>query len=430
LSAVPPYNEEAEEHVIGACLSSTRALEDISEVVSAEHFYLPSHGRIFTAALGLMEAGSPVDVVTISERLEQKDAGKAKTIAASGYPVGNVLRHAEIVRDYSTRREMVRVGQEIARCGFEPSDDIGADLDTAEQLVYRLTSKAQVGELSHVREGLDDTFALLERPGGEVVGTPTGLPDLDRLTAGFQPGQLVVIAARPSMGKSALAIGQALHAAVTRNEPVAFFTLEMSREEINQRLLSALASVNLHRIRTRIGLTPIDRSGLDEARTKLEAAPLYVDDTPSVRLTEIRARARRLKAREPDLALICIDYLQLMLSESDAQNRNLEISQITRGLKVIARELEVPVVALSQLSRQVEYRHDKRPMLSDLRDSGAIEQDADLVIFIYREGYYTKEDDTEAELLVAKHRNGPTGAPKVYWSKETASFSSLQPVPF
>jgi replicative DNA helicase len=402
----------------------------MAEVLDADHFYRPTHGRIFTTALDLLEKGEQVDLVTLSERLEQKDALKAREIAAMGYAAGNALRHAEIVREYATRRDLIRVGQEIARYGFEPSQDIGTDLDSAEQLVYRLTAKVEAGELAHVSEGLDDTFALLERPGGEVVGTPTGLSDLDRLTAGFQPGQLVVIAARPSMGKSALAIGQALHVAIDRREPVALFTLEMSREEVNQRLLAGQASVNLHRIRTRIGLTDRDRSDLAVARTAIEEAPLYIDDTPSVRLSEIRARSRRLKAKQPALALVCVDYLQLMLSEDDAQNRNLEIAQITRGLKVIARELEVPVVALSQLSRQVEYRHEKRPMLSDLRDSGAIEQDADLVIFIYRDGYYTKEDDTQAELIVSKHRNGPTGAPKVYWSKETASFSSLQPVPF
>lgn len=427
---VPPFSQEAEDHAVGACLTSPTALEHVAEILRPEHLYI--RRRIYQAVLEVHERGDPADPILVAEVLERSGANDdirtMRDLVALQPTAGNAEHFARVCIDYATRRQLVTVGQEIARSGWEPSGEMAEELDKAEKLVYDLTTQQETGELEHVSAGLPYTFDQLQRPGGEVTGTPTGLTDLDKLTAGFHPGQLVVLAARPSMGKSSLLINQAVHVAVTLGKPVAMFTLEMSREEINQRALSQMADVNLHKIRTRIGLTLRDRQRLDEAGETLQKAPLFIDDTPSARLTEIRSRTRRLKAREPELALVCVDYLQLMLGTGDEQNRNLEIAGISRGLKVVARELAVPVVALSQLSRQLEYRHDKRPMLADLRDSGAIEQDADLVVFIYRDGYYTKEDDTTAELIVAKHRNGPTGGPIVQWKKDTAEFRNLAAV--
>lgn len=426
----PPFSQEAEDHAVGACMVSQTALERVAEILRPEHLYM--RRRIYQAVLEVHERGDPADPILVAEVLNRagahNDVQTMRDLVNLQPTAGNAEHFARVCIDYATRRQLVTVGQEIARSGWEPTGEIAEELDKAEQLVYDLTTQQQTGELEHVSAGLAHTFDQLARPGGEVTGTATGLTDLDKLTAGYQPGQLVVVAARPSMGKSALIINQAVHVAVTLGKPVALFTLEMSREEINQRALAQIADVNLHKIRTRVGLSLTDRQRLDRAGETLQQAPLYIDDTPSARLTEIRSRTRRLKAKQPDLALVCVDYLQLMLGTGDEQNRNLEIAGISRGLKVIARELAVPVVALSQLSRALEYRADKRPMLADLRDSGAIEQDADLVVFIYRDGYYTKEDDTTAELILAKHRNGPTGVPVVQWKKDTAEFRNLATV--
>lgn len=421
--AALPFSLEAEEHVVGACVTSERAIDTASEILQPDHFLNTRLASIYSTCLALHAAGGKVDPLILAETLTDDLAvAKMRDLVTAGYATSNVDHHARIVRDYATRRGLVRVGQQITKSGYEPPERIEDALGDAEQLVYGLTGARDAGELAHVSEGLDHTFEQLARPGGEITGTPTGIAALDRLTSGYQPGQLVILAARPGMGKSALAINQAVHVAVHKQQPVALFTLEMSREEINQRALSQISGVNLHRLRTRVGLDERNRKDLDSSRTFLERAPLYIDDTASIRLTELRSRVRRLKARQPDLALVVVDYIQLMLSEGNQQNRNLEIASLSRGLKVIARDLHVPIVALAQLSRALEYRADKRPMLSDLRDSGALEQDADLVIFIYRDGYYTKEEDTIAELIVGKHRNGPIGTRTADWHADTAEF--------
>lgn len=421
---VLPFNLEAEERVVAACLTSPRALDEISEILRPDQLHSTKLAAIYRACLDAAEAGDPVDIILLAETLDDDLTMRVRELLAAAYPAANAAHHARVVADYATRRSLIRVGMEIGRLGW---DDVPDSIDRAEQLVYEIGANADSGELAHIAAGLEHTFQQLERPGGEITGTPVGIAELDKLTSGFQPGQLVVVAARPGMGKSALVINQAVHVAQTLQRPVALFTLEMSREEINQRALSQVSGVRLHSIRTRTGLDDRARRDLDTSRRILENAPLYIDDTASIRLAEIRSRVRRLKARHPDLALVAVDYLQLMLTEGNHQNRNLEIASLSRGLKVIARDLDVPVVALSQLSRAVEARADKRPMLSDLRDSGAIEQDADIVLFIYRDGYYTKEDDTQAELIVAKHRNGPLGTRAADWNPETAEFRNPPP---
>lgn len=417
-----PFNPEAEEHVVAACISSARARETVAEHLSPRHFYNGRLGRILEECLAAHDRGEPVDQVILAERItDPQTVHKIRELVAHGYPHANVHHHALIVREHATRRDLIRVGQNIARSGWEPPDSLDDALATAEQQVYELTTQQDTGELRHVSETLPNTFEQLARPGGEITGIPTGLVDLDRITAGLQPGNLVVVAARPGMGKSALALQTALHTACHQERAAAIFTLEMSAEEINQRSLSALSGIPLMRIRTRNGLTPEHRAELDRQRATLERAPLYIDDTVAARVTDIRSRARRLRARRPDLGLVIVDYLQLMLHDGTGrENREQQVAAISRGLKLLARELDLPVMALAQLNRNPEHRHDKHPMLADLRDSGAIEQDADLVIFIHRD-----TEEQTADLTVAKHRNGPTGNAPVTWLTRIATFANL-----
>lgn len=424
-SLVLPHNTDAEETVLGAMLVSQKAVETVSELLNPSDFYSPAQAVIYETMLRMHAAGVGIDLVSLNEQLERdqlldKAGGRSRVheLALTVSAASNVAHHAGIVRDHAVRRELIHAGQDIARSGFEPDGTTQEMLGRAESLIYALTTTQERGELQHVRESLPETYATLERPGGEITGTPIGLHTVDKLTAGFHPGNLVLVAARPGMGKSALAIGAAHHNAIQHDTPVALFTLEMSRQEINQRLLSQMTGVPLMQIRTRIGLTPRDHEQLRSARPVLETSSLFIDDTVSARLLDIRARARRLKTRLPHLGLIIVDYVQLMLSDGRSENRNLEVAAISRGLKLLARELETPVMALSQLSRAVEQRHDKTPMLSDLRDSGALEQDADTVIFLHR-----KQDEEITRLTVAKQRNGPTDQFNLAWLKERAMFS-------
>ena len=424
---VLPQNVEAEEAVLAAIITSERALQVVSEQLDARHFYRGGNQEVYRAILKLQDSGIPIDLISLVEHLELTGqlvaaGGKDRIVQiTSGYPtVTNVDHHAQIIRDYAVRRDLISVGQDVARSGWEPDGPLDAMLGRAEEAIYGLTTSHETGELRPIRETLPHTYETLSKPGGVITGTPLGITALDSLTGGFQPGNLILLAARPGMGKSALAIGACIHNAVQKQNPVAIFTLEMSAEEINQRILSQMTGVGLMNLRTRRGLTLKDRDALQQVKGVLLDAPLYVDDTVSARLLDIRARSRRLKSRIPSLSLIVIDYLQLMLTDGRSENRNLEVAAISRGLKLLARELEIPVVALSQLSRGVEQRHDKTPMLSDLRDSGALEQDADLVFFIHRD-----KDAETANVTLAKHRNGPTGAEEIAWLKERAQFREI-----
>jgi replicative DNA helicase len=433
---VPPQNVEAEEYVLGAMLLAPGAIGAVSEICRAEDFYRQSHGRIYRAALALYGRGEPVDAITLTDELDKlgelEDVGgrsRIHELAALVPASANAGHYARIVHEMATLRGLITCGQEIADLGYDRPGEVVDLVDRAEQIVFAISQSRVSSEFTHIEQLLKESFeriTALYEAGVEITGVASGFRDIDRITSGFQPGNLVIIAARPSMGKSALALCMAANMGVRLNIPVALFTLEMSKSEVTQRLMCSEAKVESQKLRSG-KLSPEDWPRLTAACDKLARAPIYVDDTGSITMMEIRSKARRLKTREPKLGMIIVDYLQLMTSGSSVENRVQEVSQISRNLKVLARDLEVPILALSQLSRAVEQRSDKRPILSDLRESGAIEQDADIVGFIYRDEYYNDESDQQglAELIVAKHRNGPTDMVKLSFLKRYAKFADL-----
>ena len=434
---VPPQNLEAEESVLGAMLLSPTAVGNVSEILDASDFYRESHGKIFLAALGLWAKGEPVDAITIANELDERSqleeiGGQSRIaeLAALVPSTSNVEHYARIVKEMATLRGLVRAGQEITRLGQDRPGEVVDLVDRAEQIVFELGQQRVTSDFSHIEVLLKESFeriTQLYEAGVDVTGVPSGFKELDSLTSGFQPGNLVILAARPSMGKSSLALGTATNLAVRNETPVALFTLEMSKAEVTQHMMCSEAKVESQRLRSG-RLAPDDWPRLTAACDRLMKAPIYVDDTGSTTIMEVRSKARRLKSREPALGLIIVDYLQLMTSGASAENRVQEVSQISRALKVLARDLEVPILALSQLSRAVEQRHDKRPILSDLRESGSLEQDADLVFFIYRDEYYLGEESDQqgvAEVILAKHRNGPTGTAKLSFLRRYAKFADL-----
>jgi replicative DNA helicase len=433
---VPPQNLDAEESVLGAMMLSPGAIGAVSELLDAGDFYRESHAKIYRAALALYAKGEPVDAITLVDELEERgelegSGGRTRIheLASLVPATANAAHYARIVREMATLRGLIRVGSEIAQLGWERPGETDDLVDRAEQVLFELSQQRVSGEFSHIEDLLKESFeriTALYESGVELTGTPSGFRDLDRITSGFQPGNLIIVAARPSMGKSALALCMAANVAVRSEIPVALFTLEMSKAEVTQRLMCSEAKVESQRLRTG-KLAADDWPRLTAACDKLAKAPVYVDDTGSITMMELRSKSRRLKSREPHLGLIIVDYLQLMTSGTNPENRVQEVSQISRQLKVLARDLDVPILALSQLSRAVEQRHDKRPILSDLRDSGSIEQDSDVVMFIYRDDYYNEESDQQglAEVHVAKHRNGPTGSEKLSFLKRYAKFADL-----
>jgi replicative DNA helicase len=433
---VPPQNLDAEESVLGAMMLSPGAIGAVSEIVDASDFYRESHGHIYRAMIGLYQRGEPVDAITVADELDRlshlDDVGGQERItelAALVPAASNAAHYARIVHEMATLRGLIRAGNDIARLGFDRPGETVELVDRAEQIVFELSQQRVSGEFTHIDDLLKESFeriTLLMEAGSDITGTPSGYRDLDRLTSGFQPGNLIIVAARPSMGKSALALGMAANIAVRHERPVALFTLEMSKSEVTQRLMCSEGKVESQQLRTG-KLAADDWPRLTAACDRLAKAPIYVDDTGSITMMEIRSKARRLKTREPNLGLIIVDYLQLMTSGTSAENRVQEVSQISRNLKVLARDLDVPILAMSQLSRAVEQRHDKRPILSDLRESGSIEQDADLVMFVYRDEYYNAESDQQglAEIILSKHRNGPTGVEKLSFLKRYAKFADL-----
>ncbi len=434
---VLPQNLEAEDAVLGAMLLAPGAIASVVEFLHGKDFYRDSHGVIFHACLELYAKGEPVDAITVADHLEvtgnlEGAGGRTRLheLVAMVPATANAPHYARIIRDMATLRGLIRVGQDVAKMGWERSGETDELVDRAEQLIFELSQQRVTTEFSHIEVLLKESFeqiTALYEAGDDLTGIPSGFRDLDKLTSGFQPGNLVIVAARPSMGKSALALGIAGNLAVRYGIPVALFTLEMSKSEVTQRLMCSEAKLESQRLRTG-RLLQDDWPRLTAACDKLAKAPIYVDDTASITMMEIRSKARRLKSREPNLGLIVVDYLQLMTSGSNAENRVQEVSQISRSLKILARDLDVPILALSQLSRAVEQRHDKRPILSDLRESGSIEQDADLVAFIYRDEYYNPEGTDQqglAEVILAKHRNGPTDAVKLSFLKRYAKFADL-----
>jgi replicative DNA helicase len=437
---VPPQNLEAEESVLGAMMISQGAVDAVSEVLSPDgsDFYRPSHALIYKAALAIVEAGERVDVISLADKLEQQGCldgagGKIRLHELAGLVPDSVrARHyAAIVKENATLRGLIRAGGEITRLGWDRPGDATELVDQAQQITLELGDDVSGPGIEHVEHSVVETFRRMTaraESDSEYVGVPSGLHDLDELTAGFEPGNLIIVAARPSMGKSALVHTFLANITIRQRRPVGLFTAEMSKGEVTQRLLAREAKVDGQRIRKAKQLDGVEWTSLARAADTLKKAPFYHDDRAQLGLAHVRSESRRLKKRHPDLALIAVDYLQLMSSEGE--NRTQEVSKLSRGLKILARDLNVPVIALSQLSRAVEQRADKRPILSDLRESGTIEQDADLVMFLYRDEYYNDDSDARgvAEIDLAKHRNGPTDRIKVAFQKRWAGFSDLAPV--
>lgn len=435
----PPANLEAEEQVLASCMTSDRAIADVAEVVDPGDFYRASHGRVYAAIVSLFTDGHPVDPLTVRDELERRGELDAiggsirlNEIASSVGATLNVGRHAQIVADLALMRRLVTAGQRITRLGQERQGEAREVLDRAEQAMFDVAqarAAADFVEAGQVLRDVLDRIAELYESGSRVVGLPTGFDRLDSLTSGLQPGNLIVVAGRPSMGKSGLALGITANVALREEVPVALFTLEMSRAEVTQRLLSSEALIDSLKLRNG-RLDKEDWQRLHNAAAKVERAPLHIDDSGAITAMEVRAKSRRLKMRHSKLGLVVVDYMQLMGAPDGAENRVQAVSQISRALKALARDLDVPVLAVSQLSRAPEQRHDKRPILSDLRESGSIEQDADLVWFVYRDDYYHPEDSEAAgiaEISIAKHRSGPTGLVKLAFTKEYVRFLDLLP---
>ncbi len=431
---IPPHNLEAEESLLGAMLLSRDAIAAALEHCSAGDFYKPSHAHIFEAITALYAAGEPADTVTVADELRRAGAleevgGPAGLVAlqANTPAISSAGRYAGIVEEHALLRRLIAVAGEISELGYSLPDDVVGTIDRAESMVFEVAQRRTADSIAPLEELLSKSLDRLEElydRGEAITGVPTGFHDLDELLAGLQPSNLVVVGARPSMGKTAFALGMAAAAAMS-NVPVLFFSLEMSHLEIAQRVLCAEARVDATRMRNG-RLHEDDWSKISHAIGRLGSAPLHIDDNPNVTIMDIRAKARRMKSRG-GLGLVVIDYLQLMTGRNSAENRQVEISEISRGLKLLARELEIPVIALSQLSRTLESRADKRPMLADLRESGAIEQDADVVMFLYRDEVYNAEspDRGTAEVLIAKHRNGPTGVVQLAFVANYARFANM-----
>ena len=433
---VPPHNLEAEESLLGAMLLAKDAIATAVETVETADFYKPAHAHLFDAIVTLYGAGEPVDPLTVAEVLRRHDlidalGGKAAIlrIQAATPAASNAGFYARIVADHALLRRLVAVGSEIAELGYTLPDDVTETLDRAESLVFEVANRRQTTSLRGLHATLTDSLAQLEalfEHDGRTTGVPTGFRDLDEVLLGWQPSNLVVVAARPGQGKTAFALGTATHAALHERRPVVFFSLEMGYLELTQRILAAEAGINSRLLRT--GRIPeSDWTRISSAVARLADAPLFIDDNPHLTVMDMRAKCRRLKAAHGDLGLVVVDYLQLMSTGRRAENRQVEVSELSRGLKVLARDLDVPVIALSQLNRSLEYRADKRPMLADLRESGALEQDADVVAFIYRDDVYNPDsaDKGLAEIIVAKHRNGPTAKVRLAFLESLTRFADL-----
>ncbi len=427
---VPPHSLEAEASILGAILIDKDAIYTVAEILRQEHFYHPGHGQIFAAMLDLYEERVPIDLITVAERLKKqkvltKIGGRAYLAKlANQVPTSSHCEsYARIVKDLASKRELISASAVINQVAFDDGLDANEALDRAERAVFSLSQKYLRGIPISLREALAASFDRLDelqKQGDGLRGIPTGFNDLDNLLAGLQKSNLVILAARPGVGKSAFALNMARHNAVEKKTPVCFFSLEMSKEELVDRVLIRQADIDSWRMKTG-KLNDADFSKLSDAMGILAEAPLYLDDTPALTILEIRAKARRLQV-DSNLKLIIVDYLQLVQGRH-LENRVQEVAEISQGLKSLAKELAVPVLALSQLSRAVEVRGNARPRLADLRESGSIEQDADVVIFLYRED---EENPETITCEVAKHRNGPTGIFKLYFNPKRISFYSIE----
>lgn len=432
---VPPHNLDAEVSVLGSMLLSKDAIAEVSEIVKAEDFYRGAHRTLFEAISALYDRGEPVDAVTLGDELEAR--GRLDSVGGvvaisdllSRVPTAaNAAYYARIVADQAVRRRLIDAGTRITRIGYDAEERADEAVDAAEALMYEVAQRDRATEFTPMKDLLNESFELIEKlheHGSAVTGLATGFTDLDEVTAGLQPSNLVIIAARPGMGKSTLVTNLAAHVAVEQRRPVVLFSLEMSKMELVQRLLSAEGRINSERLRTG-RLHESDWPKLSQAMGRLSEAPLFIDDSPGLNLMEVRSRCRRLKQKH-GLDLVILDYLQLMQAHRRSESRVQEVSELSRGLKILAKELDIPVVALSQLSRKPEDRTDRRPMLSDLRESGSIEQDADLVTFIYRDEVYNPDAGTqgEAELILAKNRHGPLRTIRLTFIGHLSRFANM-----
>lgn len=435
LGRIPPHNIDAEQSVLGAMLLDREAVISVTEKLRDEHFYKENHKEIFRAMLDLYGRNEPVDLVTVSEELKKagilEEAGGVSylTDLSNAVPItANARYYADIIEEKAILRQLIDAGKVIVDKGYA-SSDVKMLMDEAERRIFEISQKKSTQAFAIVKDVLQNTLDYMELLAGSesgYTGLPTGFHDIDKMTSGLQKSDLVLIAARPSMGKTALGINIAQSIAVKSDKSVALFSLEMSKEQLVQRMLSSQAHVEITKIRTG-KLTEEEWIKVAGATVPLGKAKIYIDDTPGITVMEIKAKARRLKM-ESGLDLVLIDYLQLMSSDSRSESRQQEISAISRGLKGLARELECPIIALSQLSRAPEQRSDHRPILSDLRDSGAIEQDADIVMFLYRDEYYHEDSDKKniGEIIIAKQRNGPTGTVHLAWLGKYTKFGNIQ----
>ena len=433
---VPPHNIEAEASLLGAMLLTRDAIADALEVVRAEHFYKPSHAHVFDAVCGLYAAGEPADPVTVAEALARADLldaiggpGTLLELQATTPATSSAAKYARIIQEHATLRSLIGAANEIAEIGYGRPDDVVKAVDEAESLVFQVGQGRvadSMGVMSDLLNANLDRLEELYSRGNKITGTSTGFDELDEITSGLQEDSLVIVGARPAMGKTSFALGLASHVAVEEDLPALIFSLEMSQLELSQRILCAEARVDSQRIRNG-QLTEEDWSRINHGVGKLAEAPIWIDDNPATSVMEIRAKSRRLKSRVGKLGVIVVDYIQLMTGRSAAESRQVEVSEISRGLKLLARELQTPVIGVSQLSRGLETRQDKRPMLSDLRESGSIEQDADVVIFLYRDEVYNQDspDVGMAEVIIQKHRNGPTGTVRLAWLPRYTRFSNM-----
>lgn len=431
-----PYAEEAEAGIIAAMFKDREVLQDVVQLVRDSDFYKPENAIIFKAILELDESGQSVDLVTMTNKLRKENllekAGGVfylGQIAAAPSSTYNVKQYAKIVQEKSTMRQLIKISDRIRNRCYEDAEPVETILDDAERLVLDISKQRQRNDVTRVDEIVSTNLEQIEEASkqvDEITGIPSGFIDLDHMTNGWQRSDLIILAARPAMGKTALCLNMAANTAVDYHYPVAVFSLEMSKEQLVMRMLAAAACIDQKRLRT--GQLNADEWGAFLQKIgPLSSAPIYIDDTPAITIRELRAKARRLQSREGDLGLILVDYLQLMGGSGHSENRQQEVSEISRSLKALARELNVPIIALSQLSRTVEQTKDKRPQLSHLRESGSLEQDADIVLFIHREEYYNEDTDRRgiADLIIAKHRNGPTGTVELAFQNELTRFDNL-----
>lgn len=433
---IQPHSIEAEQSVLGSMLLDNEAVAAALEELEGQDFYLEAHKEIFETILDIYDRGNPVDLVTVIDGLKQR--GSLEAVGGSIYvsdlsvsvpSTANVGYYIKIIEEKSILRKLIKASNEIIRDSYEASEDLDIIIDSAEKKIFDISQRKNARYFEQVKTILLETYNKIEelsKNKGKIVGVETGFRDFDLRTSGLNASDFILVAARPSMGKSSFAVNIAQYAAVHNQVPVAIFSLEMSKDQLVQRMLSSEANVELQKIRSG-DLDEGDWLRLVQAAEPLSNAPIFIDDTPAITAMEIRSKARRLKL-EHGLGLIVIDYLQLMAGRGRYESRQQEVSEISRSLKALARELDVPVIALSQLSRAPEARQDHRPMLSDLRESGAIEQDADIVIFLYRDEYYNPETEKKniAEAIIAKQRNGPTGTVELVWLGPFTKFANYE----